>query len=286
MEVHNNYKLIPILRYFTLLLLFLAFSANADAAENVLVPNYDHVEHKLKFFDDRIKKPLLLSCNITIKGDYKLSWKKDDKDVSTIPQLTGRYQIIDKENKFIISKPDVNDAGVYTCSIPDPEQSSAEIHVVANVYFKKVPDNISVVEGEKLQIHCKTFGTDPTITWKIGDNETLNRSRILLREDEDHVKDAILVIEHAELSDRNSYNCSATNLATIYGNGTYPPAEEGAYVRVKEKLAALWPFLGICAEVFILCAIILVYEKRRNKEGLDESDTDQSPEQEKLKTGK
>lgn len=45
------------------------------------------------------------------------------------------------------------------------------------------------------------------------------------------------------------------------------------------KLAALWPFLGICAEVLILCAIILVYEKRRNKEGLDESDTDQSPEQ-------
>lgn len=45
------------------------------------------------------------------------------------------------------------------------------------------------------------------------------------------------------------------------------------------KLAALWPFLGICAEVFVLCGIILVYEKRRNKEGLDESDTDQSPEQ-------
>lgn len=45
------------------------------------------------------------------------------------------------------------------------------------------------------------------------------------------------------------------------------------------KLAALWPFLGICAEVFILCAIILVYEKRRNKAEMDESDTDQSPEQ-------
>ncbi len=45
------------------------------------------------------------------------------------------------------------------------------------------------------------------------------------------------------------------------------------------KLAALWPFLGICAEVFVLCAIILIYEKRRNKAELDESDTDQSPEQ-------
>lgn len=45
------------------------------------------------------------------------------------------------------------------------------------------------------------------------------------------------------------------------------------------KLAALWPFLGICAEVIILCGIILVYEKRRNKAEMDESDTDQSPEQ-------
>ena len=45
------------------------------------------------------------------------------------------------------------------------------------------------------------------------------------------------------------------------------------------KYAALWPFLGICAEVFVLCAIILIYEKRRNKTDLDESDTDQSPDQ-------
>lgn len=45
------------------------------------------------------------------------------------------------------------------------------------------------------------------------------------------------------------------------------------------KFAALWPFLGICAEVVILCAIILIYEKRRNKAEMEESDTDQSPEQ-------
>lgn len=47
------------------------------------------------------------------------------------------------------------------------------------------------------------------------------------------------------------------------------------FVRVKDKLAALWPFLGICAEVFVLCAIILIYEKRRNKESDNDSDTDQ-----------
>jgi hypothetical protein len=47
---------------------------------------------------------------------------------------------------------------------------------------------------------------------------------------------------------------------------------------VTDKLAALWPFLGICAEVFVLCGIILIYEKKRNKTELEESDTDNSPE--------
>ena len=37
------------------------------------------------------------------------------------------------------------------------------------------------------------------------------------------------------------------------------------YLFISDKLAALWPFLGICAEVTILCIIIFVYERRRNK---------------------
>jgi len=44
-------------------------------------------------------------------------------------------------------------------------------------------------------------------------------------------------------------------------------------------MAALWPFLGICLEVIILCTVILIYEKKRNKTEMDESDTDGSPEQ-------
>lgn len=57
-----------------------------------------------------------------------------------------------------------------------------------------------------------------------------------------------------------------------------PETEGVVYLVVKDKLAALWPFLGICLEVVVLCAIILVYEKKRNKAELEESDTDQSPD--------
>lgn len=48
---------------------------------------------------------------------------------------------------------------------------------------------------------------------------------------------------------------------------------------IPDKYAAVWPFLGICVEVVVLCTIIFIYEKKRNKAELEESDTDQSPEQ-------
>lgn len=45
-----------------------------------------------------------------------------------------------------------------------------------------------------------------------------------------------------------------------------------------DKYAALWPFLGICAEVAVLCTIIFIYEKRRQKPDFDESETEHNTE--------
>jgi neuroplastin len=91
--------------------------------------------------------------------------------------------------------------------------------------------------------------------------------------DVDDVKNARLVIDKVKLSDRGYYTCIGRNTAM----GVEVKSE--GFLRIKDKLAALWPFLGIVAEVFVLCAIIFIYENRRNKTDLDESDTDQSPDQ-------
>lgn len=72
---------------------------------------------------------------------------------------------------------------------------------------------------------------------RTGDNQEINRTHITLERDADNIEDAILVIAHVQLTDRNFYNCTARNLATEHGR--YEEETEGTYVRVKGKI---WRF--------------------------------------------
>lgn len=42
------------------------------------------------------------------------------------------------------------------------------------------------------------------------------------------------------------------------------------FVTFVDKLAPLWPFIGICVEVLVLVLIIIIYEKRKSKQNYDE----------------
>ena len=66
-------------------------------------------------------------------------------------------------------------------------------------------------------------------------------------------------IENAVNDDRRGYKCVVYNISQ--------PAncsEAIFFLRVKDKYAALWPFIGIVAEVVVLCIIIFVCEHGRN----------------------
>ncbi|KAM7353034.1 immunoglobulin domain-containing protein Bsg isoform 2-T12 [Cochliomyia hominivorax] len=237
----------------------------AKGAE-LLVPNYDNPERQLKVYE--IRSPLILSCDITDPSVTDLTWEKNGTDVRKVKELEGRFRIIAAERKFIIDKTEVNDDGLYSCVANNQKK---DINVVANVVVR-VPSNSGVVEGEKLTIICTVVGTDPKLSWAFR-NLTISSTfeRYILKADENNVENAILVIENASLDDRGEYKCIGRNAATDIGK---TEASDVSFVRVKGKYAALWPFLGICVEVLILCTIILIYEKRRNKSELDESDTD------------
>jgi len=78
-------------------------------------------------------------------------------------------------------------------------------------------------------------------------------------------------IEDARWEDRRGYKCIAFNRTD-----TSVCSESAFFVRVKDKYAAVWPFIGIVAEVVVLVLIIFVCEKRKaNKDGGDGSIDDE-----------
>jgi len=251
----------------SLVLLFLAASIKADISDES--PNRQLVGFK-------IKQPLILNCNISVEGDFEVKWEKNGTDITQIDELKNRYKILKAERKLEISKAAEDDDGPYSCIVEGKTVQRKEF-LAAAFLVARLPSNTNVVEGEKLTIHCVAIGTEPQIYWEYGNITVKNSTgRFILKSDDRH-KNAIFTIENVSLDDRGEYRCVIKNPLTEAGMA--PIVFDTSYVRVKGKLAALWPFLGICAEVFILCAIILIYERRRNKADLEESDTDPNTEQ-------
>lgn len=257
----------PKLQCFLLSVLFLGFtSIFSTVAANSISVNYDAGSTVYKSVD--IKTTLEIHCNTTETG-IRMEWEKDGENI-TVPK-DNRIKIAD--NKLVIDETKNEDSGNYSCRIfkQDVKTGEQNIIVIAKPQVMMQAD-VTVVEGERLMLECVVRGTPlPNVSWTVG-NETYygSQGRVILKPHLD-VPNALFVYEDAKMEDRGLYSCIATNAYNFTNNAT-------AYVRVKDKLAALWPFLGICAEVFVLCAIILIYEKKRNKTELEESDTDNSPE--------
>lgn len=55
-------------------------------------------------------------------------------------------------------------------------------------------------------------------------------------------------------------------------------ASDEEFVRVKDKMAPLWPAIGIVAQIVVLVFVIVISERRRKQDEVDESDTDEAPE--------
>uniref|UniRef100_T1ILJ3 Ig-like domain-containing protein n=1 Tax=Strigamia maritima TaxID=126957 RepID=T1ILJ3_STRMM len=149
--------------------------------------------------------------------------------------------------------------------VTNAEQSDAKPFLTAS--FKG--PSVNKVEGETLRINCTAEGfPKPQIYW-LKDKVNISDSNNTRYTIEGNQTTSYLNINELEENDRANYSCIA-----ISRTGE---TSESIFVRVKDKLAALWPFLGIIAEVAVLCTIIFIYEKRRAKREFDESDTDQSP---------
>uniref|UniRef100_A0A663DXQ8 Basigin n=1 Tax=Aquila chrysaetos chrysaetos TaxID=223781 RepID=A0A663DXQ8_AQUCH len=148
-------------------------------------------------------------------------------------------------------------SGIYKCVYKTNLETNpvikGEISVEVMAYKKSEHGN----EGDTGVLTCKNPSFPDVTSWnwyKKGQEPIVNGSgRYIIKSSGNKTELRILKLNIEE--DTGDYHCNATN---SQGSG-------GATVnlRVRSRLAALWPFLGIVAEVLVLVTIIFIYEKRR-----------------------
>ncbi|KAK7788525.1 hypothetical protein R5R35_000969 [Gryllus longicercus] len=276
-------RTMPVLRSWAVTFVVIIFACVQISTAAKLVFEAEHGGDVARYKVIKKNVPLELKCNIDEPG-FTITWQKDGEELKDYPVTTEPFKDGKETSILKILKPVDLDAGLYSCVAKNNATVEADglkdsVQVVS-LPTGSLEQDIIVVEGEKLTLDCQPTGIPtPKVTWyfmKDGNN-TLNTSNERYKFlPHNNVTNAVLEIRDVQMSDRGEYRCVLANTATMFVG---PDVTLKTNVRVKDKLAALWPFLGICAEVIVLCAIIFIYEKKRNKAELDESDTDNSPEQ-------
>lgn len=160
--------------------------------------------------------------------------------------------------------------GKYSCRSEDDAKTLKKNFVkqVGPFFYKPEKQSVTITEGGPVELSCKLlYGQESKVEFSwTKDNGTV----IVVNEKYNITTDGTstkLTISKVEDSDKGFYNCTAKS---DFGSHT-----EVIQLRVKDQLAALWPFLAIVAEVIVLCLIILIYEKKCNKKpSSSEEDTE------------
>ncbi|CAL1266144.1 unnamed protein product [Larinioides sclopetarius] len=243
-------------------------SAQLAVRENAIITNEEDQGEGVILTPGHI---LVLQCNNTDDPSAGIQWLKNGLPLNT---SDGRILEEISNNSLVIKNTLESDCGNYTCKSANQE---AIIPVRSIVKIAPVDSSRNVVQNQNIVLLCNvTQGTPlPTVQWR-KDKEPLNMSdpRITVKTDLRGVEATEVIISDAKFEDRAQYTCIVTNEISS--------ANATILVRVKDKYAALWPFLGICAEVAVLCAIIFIYEKRRQKPDFDESETEHNTENKKF----
>ncbi|XP_015742173.1 basigin [Coturnix japonica] len=211
---------------------------------------------------------VILSCNMSapptpIKGH---KWMLGDKTLKTEESNSNSYISYTIEGKV------EDHSGVYECiyETNPVAKGNVSIEVPPQVVAYKKSEHGN--EGDTGVMICKSPSYPPVDTWtwfKSDQGPIVNGTgRYIIKSSGNKTELRILKLSIEQ--DTGDYHCNGTNLKG--------PGSATVNLRVRSRLAALWPFLGIVAEVLVLVTIIFIYEKRRKPdEVLDDDDGGSAP---------
>ncbi|KAM4051429.1 basigin isoform 2-T2 [Anomaloglossus baeobatrachus] len=208
----------------------------------------------------------LLMCNLT-DPNFQISghqWFKGHKLVHE-----------DKESSPIttynITKVSVESSGQYTCKFLTVPELSADVNVTVPPHVVAYKKTEHSNEGDTGVMTCKSNSYPLVEHWMwYKTSEDGSVQSIVNGTDERYIikstgnKTELRIHQLDIEKDQGEYICNGTNVLGTSG--------ETVTLRVRSRLAALWPFLGIVVEVLILVTIIFIYEKRRKPDEAPEDE--------------
>ncbi|XP_072924392.1 basigin [Hemitrygon akajei] len=214
---------------------------------------------------DKVKGSVL-SCNLTnpssvIEGRV---WKKDDVEIPTTKDSVDSPLM-----EYKLEGDDAKHSGAYSCHYFTTPAVSSTILVKASPGVTAEKKSEHRTEGESGVLICKSSGFPPVENWSWSRKTKAGTEQIVNGTKKFHIKSTgnktELHISSLDIElDQGDYFCNATN--EVGGE------VETIHLRVRSRYAAVWPFLGIVAEVIVLVAIIFIYEKRRKPDEISDDD--------------
>lgn len=210
-----------------------------------------------------------LACTLNASDAAVLGhrWMKGDRLLreDAAPGLTTEYEVDPAERP-----------GQYSCTfLLEPAGRTARLTLNGPPQIEAVTPSEMGIEGERVVLVCKSRSFPPVSEWawvKVSEageqlltNKTQNKA-VLSSE----TRTELHILNLDLKQDPGQYVCYGTN----------SEGRERAVItlRLRSRLTALWPFLGVVTEVVVLVTIILACEKcRKPDEVLGEEDAGSAP---------